>query len=192
MKDISEIRSEEFETLLRWLSEDREKAGEIYLEIRDGLVRFFRFKGCSDTQTLADDTINRVAAKAATFDNSKNFKKITVFYGFASNVFHEYLRNQKREREKSKIFSSYQQKLSDYNEELQEAESECLSECLQKLTTEERTIFIEYYLPEKGKKSELRTKIAVRLQCEKNSLHVRIFRLRAALAKCIKNCLKKK
>ena len=80
----------------------------IFNSIREGLIRFFRFKGCSDAQTLADETINRVAEKIPTFDESKDVKKLTIFYGFASNIFHEYLRTKKRQTEKLNKFSETQ------------------------------------------------------------------------------------
>lgn len=68
---------------------------------------------------------------------------------------------------------------------------ECLNKCLNKLSAEERTIFIEYYASEKEKKSDARKQIAARMNCEMNALHVRVFRLRSVLAKCIGKCMKK-
>ena len=67
MKKHSEITQKDFEGLLDWLAPDREEAGKKYEEIRDGLIRFFRFKGCNDPEFLADETINRVASKILTF-----------------------------------------------------------------------------------------------------------------------------
>ncbi len=191
MKDISRIKIEEFETLLGWFSEDRERAGEEYNKIREGLIRFFRFKGCSDSQTLADETINRVAEKIRTFDVSKNVKKISIFYGFAANIFHEYLRNQKRQNEKLNKLSDIYNKFGDYEETFEDDRIQCLNKCLNKLSGEEKKIFSEYYAPEKEKKSEARKKIAERINCEMNALHVRVFRLRGVLAKCIGKCMKK-
>lgn len=192
MKDISRLKPEEFEALLGWLSEDREKAGSDYNEIRDGLIRFFRYRGCSDTQTLTDETVNRVAEKIPTFDESTNIKKISIFYGFALNVFREYLRTEERRNERLKEFSSKQKHFQETGDEPGQEKIECLYKCLAKLSAEEREIFLEYYGQNKEKKSAARKQIAVRLQCEMNTLQVRIFRLRGVLAKCIENCMKKK
>ena len=191
MKDASRIKPEDFETLLKWFSEDREQAGAEYLKICQGLIRFFRFKGCSDAQTLADETINRVAEKIPTLDESKNVKKITIFYGFAANIFLEYLRTQKRQNEKLNKFAANQPAFADTIEEPNDSKIKCLNKCVSKLSVEEREIFLEYYAPEKEKKSLARKQIAGRLRCEMNTLHVRVFRLRAVLAKCIENCMKK-
>ena len=191
MKDISRLKTEDFEILLRWLSYDREKAGAEYIKIREGLIRFFRFKGCSDLQTLADETINRVAEKIPTLDESKNVKKFTIFYGFASNIFLEYLKAQKRQNEKLNKFAATQNSFAEAAEDPDDSKIECLNKCLSELSAQEREIFIEYYAQEKEKKSIARKKIAERIQCEMNSLHVRVFRLRGFLAKCIENCMKK-
>ena len=191
MKDISRLKTEDFETLLGWFSDNREQAGAEYLKIREGLIRFFRYKGCSDAETLADETINRVAEKIPSFDESKNVKKLTIFYGFAANIFLEYLRTQKRQNEKLNKFGVTQNSFAETNEEPDDSKIECLNKCLGELSAEEREIFIEYYGQEKEKKSLARKKIAGRLHCEMNTLHVRVFRLRGVLAKCIEKCMKK-
>lgn len=191
MKDISRLKTEDFETLLGWFSENREQAGAEYLKIREGLIRFFRFKGCSEAQTLADETINRVAEKITTFDESKNVKKLTIFYGFAANIFLEYLRTQKRQNEKLHKFAATQNSFAETDVESDDSKIKCLNKCLGELSAAEREIFIEYYAQEKEKKSIARKKIAERIQCEMNTLHVRVFRLRGVLAKCIKKCMKK-
>lgn len=191
MKDISRLKTEEFETLLGWLSEDREQAGTEYLQIRDGLIRFFRFKGCSDAPSLADEALNRVAAKIPNFDESKKVKRMTIFYGFASNIFLEYLRNEKKQNEKLNKHLAEKHNFATFDEDSNELKLECLNECLGKLPAEERDIFTEYYASEKEKNSDARRQLAARINCELNTLQVRVFRLRGVLAKCIENCMKK-
>lgn len=191
MSDISIKESEEFQTLLDWLSEDREKAAAEYIKIRDGLMRFFRFKGCSDTQTLADETLDRVAKKIHTFDESGNVKKITIIYGFANNVSHEHLRKRKNERERLKNSELNKKNIYESYAEENELGLECMNVCLRELSDEDRAIFIEYYAPENAKNSVARKKLAGRLGCEMNALHVRVFRIRKVLMKCIEKCMKK-
>ncbi len=91
MIKTSVLSQEDFDALLEWLSSDREEAGEKYEKTRAGLIKFFRFRGCADEELLADETITRVAAKLSTFDFSKNVKNISFFYGFAKNIYLEYL-----------------------------------------------------------------------------------------------------
>ncbi|HEY8459133.1 MAG TPA: hypothetical protein VIM99_02065, partial [Blastocatellia bacterium] len=54
-----EFTPEAFERFLNWLNPDREKAGQKYEDIRAGLIGYFNFRGCSGTEDLADETINR-------------------------------------------------------------------------------------------------------------------------------------
>ena len=56
--------------LLEWLDPNLDLAGEKYEEIRRGLIKIFGYRGCSDAEGLADETINRVA-RAASRDESR-------------------------------------------------------------------------------------------------------------------------
>src|SRR4030095_8967914 len=56
---------EAFDKLLDFLAEDRESAGERYLEIRSTLVRFFQWRGCPSPEDHADETINRIAKRVS-------------------------------------------------------------------------------------------------------------------------------
>jgi len=51
---MSAITKEQFDSLLSWLSDDRELAGTKYETIRTGLVRVFVSKGFNDAEDLAD------------------------------------------------------------------------------------------------------------------------------------------
>src|SRR5205807_7011414 len=90
-KTTSSFTQADLDNLLEWLAPDREDAGRKYIEIRDGLVRYFRTKGCYESQSLADETINRVAVKLKSLDTSRDLKPVTYFYGFAKNIFLEHL-----------------------------------------------------------------------------------------------------
>src|SRR5512147_2505802 len=57
------LTQEAFDQLLAALGEDRERAGETYLEIRSNLVRFFEWRGCPLPEDHADETFNRVAKR---------------------------------------------------------------------------------------------------------------------------------
>jgi DNA-directed RNA polymerase specialized sigma24 family protein len=189
MKKDFTLTQEDFDALLGWLSANRDEAGVIYEKMREGLVRFFRFRGCADPHALADETINRVALKVSTFDNSKNVKTITYFYGFASNVFLEYSRTT-RKREiswESEEFPMPQnfKMLSDNAD----VECSCLEDCLKKLPSHESTLVVEYYGKDKSEKFELRRKLAEAMNLKMPALHTRVFRIRGVLRECIEECL---
>ena len=190
MKKDFTLTQNDFDALLGWLSANREEAGGQYEMIRDGLIRFFRFRGCADPDVLADETINRVSAKISTFDSSQNVKKITYFYGFASNVYLEYLKTPKIEeiRGESEYLPSPRNYLTG---DISHLECDCLEKCLTKLSEDERTLIIEYYGHDKHEKCTLRKEMAEELNLKMPALHTKVHRIKGVLKKCIENCLRK-
>lgn len=192
MKKDFALTQQDFEALLGWLSADRDEAGVLYEKIREGLIRFFRFRGCADPATLADETINRVALKVTSFDASKDVKTITYFYGFASNVFLEYARTAKK-REVSLNAEDYSP-LRNLRaaDDAPNVECDCLEECLTKLPREESALVVNYYGKDKSEKFEMRRKLADALNLKMPALHTKVFRIRSVLRECVEKCLKKK
>ncbi len=191
MKKDFALTQKDFDSLLVWLSANRDEAGQIYEKIREGLIRFFRFRGCDDPLTLADETINRVAQKVSTFDSSKDVKTISYFYGFASNVLLEYLRtNRKREISlDAEDFSAARSLRA--SENLPDTECDCLESCLAKLPREESALVVEYYGKDKSEKFEMRRKLADAMNLKMPALHTRVFRIRGVLRECVEKCLEK-
>lgn len=189
MKKTYAFQQQDFEALLNWLSADRDIAGEKYEQVRKGLIRFFRFKGCGDAEDLADETISRVSLRVGTFDHSKNVKTITYFYGFAANILFEYRRAINKEIAHEDLL--FEQEIKTEPDDDSGSKAECLRACLNKLSADDRQLFIEYYGDTTIKKMETRKKIAQRLNCEINTLHVKVFRLRRSLKVCINKCMGK-
>lgn len=182
MKRQSDLLPEHFNDLLNWFSANHDIAGERYEEIRNGLIRFFYFKGCADAEELADETINRVATKLPNLDLSKNVKPINLFYGFASKIYLEY-------------FSRIKNREIEFNPDLHSSSKEpevknkkCLEHCLAKLPANEGDLVVEYFSFEKAEKIERRRKLAEKLQMEMGALHTKIHRLRKILQECIEKC----
>lgn len=183
------LTKESFDALLLWFSPDREDAGAKYEEIRNGLIRFFNFKGCSEAESLADETINRVARKFSTFDTSNDNKHITYFYGFASKIYLEYRhRTEKRKVEFEQNIHSQGEEIEAFDE-VTENRHQCLEECLSKLSPEDQYLMIQYFSKEKQEKLEHRRKLAEEMNLSKTNLHVRVFRIKAVLKDCIGKCL---
>ncbi|HEX8736858.1 MAG TPA: hypothetical protein VF721_16110 [Pyrinomonadaceae bacterium] len=189
MKKDFNLTQQNFDALLDWLSPNREQAAEQYENIRRGLIRFFRFRGCADPLTLADETINRVAAKASTFNSAENVKTISYFYGFASNIYLEYVRTVKsREIQLEPEYFSFSQNLK--SPDASNVQCACLEKCLTKIPREESSMVIQYYAREKSQKIELRKKLAERMNLNIPALHTKVFRIRNTLRECIEKCLK--
>ena len=57
----SDLTKEVLDRLLHWLDHDPDRAGQMYEQIRSGLIKVFLRRGAVYPEELADETINRVA-----------------------------------------------------------------------------------------------------------------------------------
>ncbi len=189
MKKFSQITQEDFQNLLGWFSDDREKAGEKYEQIRQGLIRFFRFRGCNEPESLTDETINRVARKLSVVQFDENVKMNAYFYSFASKIYLEYISQNKR-----MSFIELNEEFLDKNisEENTDCEFDCLEDCLAILPAEENNLILQYYSKDKKAKIELRTKLAEKMKLKMGTLHIRVHRIRILLRNCVEKCLTEK
>jgi DNA-directed RNA polymerase specialized sigma24 family protein len=187
-----QITQESFDSLLGWLAPDREDAGRRYEEIRKGLIRFFRFRGCDDPETLTDETINRVAGKLSSFTFDRNVKTITFFYSFASNIYLEDLAKRKKRPLQLDSVEGCPHHLSAGDDTQNDQEFDCLDECLSARAKAERDLMIQYYAREKSEKFELRKRLATEMNLSPAALHTKVHRLRAALRECLNDCLRRK
>jgi RNA polymerase sigma factor (sigma-70 family) len=190
MKKDFVLMQEDFDRLLAWLAPNREEAGEKYEEIRRGLIRFFRFRGCSDAAALADETINRVAVKVSTLDTAGNFKTITYFYGFASKIYLEYVRRRKNKEVQLDPDFPLNENYSISLPDSENKDHDCLEDCLAKLPSQEREIIVLYYSKDKSAKFEMRKKMAESLNLNPGALHVKIHRIKNTLKECVERCVK--
>ncbi len=188
MKKDKILTQQEFDDLLNWLSVDREKAAEIYLSVSEGLIRYFRIKGCSDSQSLVDDTINRVARSIGKIDISDGHKPITIFYGFAKNVYFEYLARARR----SPLILDLE-RLPPYASPKADGGSDprfnCLDTCVNGLREKESHLVMAYFEKDRGEKVASRRELAEHLKISIGNLHVKIHRLKNTLRKCLEDCL---
>jgi hypothetical protein len=78
--------------LLVCLDPDRERAGARYEAIRQRLVRLFRWRGAADPEVLADETIDRVAARLSAGASLFARDPYSFFHGVALGVVLEHWR----------------------------------------------------------------------------------------------------
>src|SRR5215831_8010815 len=91
-KQLEELRQQDFDQLLNWLDNDRERAGMLYEKIRWRLVRILAARRCTLAEELADETIDRVARRVSDIQATFVGDKAIYFLGVMNNVHHEYLR----------------------------------------------------------------------------------------------------
>ncbi len=177
------IRQENFDMLLDWLDRNREVAGIKYEKIRRRLIRIFASRGCFEAEELADQTINRVILKIPKIIEDYIGEPVTYFYGVANNIYHEWLRDQKK-----KNYLTIPENENHYEPD-SEIEFDCLENCLAALADKQRELIIKYYNQEKGAKIELRKSLAENLGISLNALQIKTHRIRSGLQECVRNCV---
>lgn len=178
IKATKEVTQDKFDAFLRWLSSEEDKAGEAYERLRFRLTTFFSARNCRFPEDLADETINRVIIKTVeqTIEN-----KLAFCYGVAKNVFLESLR-----KEKNHV------NIDDIDIVAKPSESQfadnCLEKCLGELSTENRTLIIDYFSENKAAKITLREKLSNTLGITQTNLRMKVVRIKQQLKKCLIKC----
>lgn len=171
----------DFDSLLGWLDPDRQQAGEKYETIRNGLIQIFQYRGCLTPEELADETINRVARRAAEVSKSFEGDPARYFYGVAKKVYLEYV--------KEKPMIELPASLATPPADDVEQQYQCLDQCIGQLTDGNRTLILQYYRERKRAKIESRRAIRAERDLKPGALRVRVFRIRETLEKCVRRCL---
>jgi DNA-directed RNA polymerase specialized sigma24 family protein len=178
------LTQEAFDGLLASLGEDRESAGERYLEIRGNLIRFFQWRGSPFPEDHADETINRIAKKISEREEIRN--PASYYLGVARMLLLEI--NRERVMQQQALSElTYSEITSDQSDE-SEARIDGLRACLQRLSSENRELILRYYSGEKGAKIDSRKKLSQRLGIPVNTLRMRALRIRENLQRCVENC----
>jgi DNA-directed RNA polymerase specialized sigma24 family protein len=175
------LTQEAFESLLAFLGPTPEEAGRKYEEIRRRLIKIFTCRGCTTPEELVDESIDRVARKAAELAPTYEGDPALFFYGVARRVFLESVK-------KKPIAAPPPD--PDSSEEHQR-ELDCLDECMQSLPPALSALIRDYYREDKGAKIENRKALAARLGIGINALRIRAHRLRAELQTCVTACLER-
>ena len=187
MKDAYNLRQQDFDTLLGLFSGDRDEAGRAYEKLRNGLIRFFHFRGCNDPEGLTDETFNRVAAKVSGYESARSSSPSGYIYGFARNILLEQSRTKEMQfqPEHREIHAA-----AETEDDAREEAVECLSKCLDEFPEHERRLVLEYYSRERAEKIALRKSLADSVGCSPDALYLRIFRIKGRLRTCVEDCEK--
>ena len=170
--------------LLDLLGPDRESAARRYEDIRGRLLRIFQWRGCPYPEELVDETMNRVAHKAADGLELRSADPFRYFCGVAQMVFKEVLRENRRKQD---AFAEIR-RTGPPPEEDEDPRMDCLRDCLDELTADNRELIVEYYAGEGSRRIQNRKKLASKLGVAMNALRIRAYRLRAQLETCMLEC----
>jgi DNA-directed RNA polymerase specialized sigma24 family protein len=184
-KGKASLSKEAFNNLLEYLHPDRECAGHVYESLRRKLIMFFESRGCHSPVEYADETINRVAY------NIQQSRQIWTdlpryFLGVARNLLKEFWREKERWFLPIELIPpqlhpsmSLRDKV-EKDSELEKGEQrlECLTQCMEELSSESRDLLLRYYQGEKGQMITNRKILAEEMGIPVASLRLRAFRLR--------------
>ena len=179
------LTQEAFDKLLIALGADRDSGSEKYLELRNNLTRFFEWRGCSFPEDHADETINRMAKKITEGEEILNPSGYAM--GVARLLLLEILKSRQREQSALNEIGTAREAYVEPDDG--EDRLECLRNCLQTLSPDNRELILQYYQGEKSEKIQNRKKLLERLGIPVNTLRMRALRLRERLQGCVEDCL---
>jgi DNA-directed RNA polymerase specialized sigma24 family protein len=191
------LTRESLDRLLEQLDSDRNRAAEKYEQIRQRLMKLFRWRGCLAFEEYADRTIDTVARRLAQGAEFQTANPYTLFYAVAMNLLKEYWRKVERENEAIDYLSQSQHSPDDPEDvrsgeeerKEKEARAQCLRHCLSQLSSENLLLIKKYYAEGDVMDKEQRKQIAEELKISVNALRVRAFRIRGEVERCVDACL---
>lgn len=179
-----------FEQLLTLLDPDPDRAAEAYADIRRRLIKFFEWRRCWDAEACADDALERVARRLD--EGVTMTATIHAFIlGVATNVSRERLREERHAELHDGIAAPPDgdpliRRDEQQREDLRLA---CMARCLNELPVEQRRALLRYHDGEARSRIVTRQRMASTLGIPLQALRLRMFRIREALERCIRNCM---
>jgi DNA-directed RNA polymerase specialized sigma24 family protein len=177
-----ELTGPALDALLARLGPDRERAAAAYEGVRRRLVRLFEWRGWTDAEGLADETIDRVGRRLAEGLEIRAEDPYAYFAGVASLVLREVARRAERER-----VAARELPLMPTPPE-QDPRLPCLDRCLDGLSPVNRELVLGYYASEEAVHVAARARLARSHGMEAGTLRVRVHRLRQGLEECVARC----
>lgn len=186
------VTKEAFDRLLQQLDPDRDRAGEVYEQIRGKLTKFFQWRGVSTPDDYADRTIDRVARKIGEGAEIHAQNVYLFFHGVAINVLREHWKEvQKAELKPLDEIQTPQAAEADPEIEQKERRLQCLDGCVQRLPANQLVLITEYHQEQGGAKIARRNELAKQLGIPLNALRIRAYRIRGELETCISQCVQR-
>ena len=183
------LSSAQFETLLQRLGPDREVAGARYEQLRRRLLAVFAYRGCRDPDTLADETLDRVARKLLEMGPAFHGDDPSAFvFGVAWRVAMESFKRPATVP-LPEGWDMADPRVSRDTEDERSAAHDCLERCLRRLPAGERDMVLRYYRDEKRSRIRQRSALARDLKVSANALRIRIHRITAHLRECALRCV---
>ena len=180
------LDSTSFQALLGALRPDSADSAGAYEQLREKLIRFFRWNNCRPEDELADLAIDRLAGRLRE-DAGAISDPVRFALGIARMVVHEHrIRTSRQE----KAHSGYVLAKEITREEEEEQRLETLERCLNELDLPNRSILERYYTGDAGERIRNRRQLAAEMGLNLNALRNRALRLRRELENRIEQQLR--
>lgn len=184
---------EGLKNLLNRFDQDTTRAWEKYADIRRRLAKFFEWNQCTEAEDLADEVLDRVAAKP----DSEEIREVEKYcFGVARFVCLEALKKSRRETHsedlpggENSLPDDHDQSAEIVNRLHQERRLACLRRSLARLLPGDRELIVRYYSADEEKQKTVRRELAERAGLKVGNLRVRTNRLRDQLEQWVKRCL---
>jgi DNA-directed RNA polymerase specialized sigma24 family protein len=180
------LSRESFERLLSVLDADPQKAAERYETLRRKLTKLFQWRGCARPDELADATFDRVARRLEEGASVAPGDVSAYLHGVAVHVAQEHWRDAARERALPEQVAALNAARPALPDARRERRLDCLDECLAALPASSRTLLQRYHA--EGAQIAARKALAREQGASPLALRLRVFRLRTALAACVRAC----
>lgn len=161
--------------MLALLSDDPERAGELFVHLQNKLIRYFGWNLCPNVDELADEVLDRVARRVA--EGEQISSPVSYVLGVARRVLLE-----SRPR---LLTLPLEGDVEAPAEDADPGEFASLDECLEAIPPESRAMLLEYYSAEAGDRIRVRQAMADRMGLSANALRNRCLRLRKNLQDCL-------
>ena len=185
---MSTLTASSFQTLLERLDNDREIAAEKYEDLRVRIAQLLKWRGCMESHAddLADQTLDRVAAKLAAGERVDNIHAFAT--AVARFIWLEHSRKHKTDAVGDDLPEvAVEPDIPDDPD----SRLTCLRRCVAtKFSDDEKRLVICYYDTDADEKTKsARKRLAESLGLTMNALKVRACRLRMRLEACINDCV---
>ncbi len=175
------LKKEQLEALLARLDADTEKAALQYEELRQRLIRYFRWERSLEAEELADEVVNRVARKLAEGELIEGVERYAA--GVARVLVKESATRKRRREEALKRMTVAGR------EDVDPEAIAGLTACLSELGEDQARLILRYYAGSGSSHIAVRREIARELGLELNALRNRALRIRERLEACVRRRL---
>ena len=183
---LKSLLAKDFDTFLATLDQDRDRAGETYLALRERLERFFEWRNCENVEELTDIVFDRVVKKIVGGEKIENSEAYCV--SVAKFVMLENRREVLKSSELDENSKEVNKAESEEDFEIKDKRFICLDKCLAKLPKEKRNILVGYFDTDEKTMIATRKHLAKQIGINLNSLRIRVSRLKTKIEKCTKEC----